>query len=632
MIRSLVLHILWAPAMVLLLAVCAFALQGKLSEQRDQRENEADQARASILGSARLLTTRHARTVRRVRIAVHDSQLNDRVAVLNDTSQHYLRSMRSLSGETRRRLEQLAPRNVESATRMREQLGGLLDDIDTETALVAAAVEALRKTIEGEESAAFSPSLLEFERSEQAIAAKLSRLEATIRRLLAARAQAATSERLPDWSWAGLSVLALLSLVIATRRIRRIGRGRSAIEVRIRRDRERLQSELAALESGLSDNARAQELALQTLRRTEQELALFRIYNDNLVNSLRSAVVVTDLAGRVTGFNRAARTLLHPVLNQSIYSHPLGEKLQLDVTDWTSALERAVESDHPLRARNLGFHSEQSDRMIDVSVTAYLDEGGSARGLIWVVDDVTDAVQTKTRLLAAERLAAVGRLSAQVAHEIRNPLSAIGLNAELLEDELERVLEEPDEARALLRAIANEIERLTEVTEGYLQMTRLPQGQSQTIDLNASVRDLLSMIGPELRAHAVEVDLSFDHAPTTALVDPGQLRQALLNVLRNAREAMPDGGRIRIRTGFDGSDAVVEVEDEGPGIPAEVRARVFEPFYTTKKDGTGLGLSLTLQSIREQRGDVHLDETERGGTRVRILLPAPESESVLEAG
>ncbi|MEO1174256.1 MAG: ATP-binding protein, partial [Myxococcota bacterium] len=320
---------------------------------------------------------------------------------------------------------------------------------------------------------------------------------------------------------------------------------------------------------------------------------------------------------------RAARELMGPELRSNLRRHPIGSSLDAGVRDFDAALERALEDGGALRAAALPY---PGDRLVDIAIAPYLDERGAARGLLWVVDDVTENVETKNRLLAAERLAAVGRLSAQVAHEIRNPLSAIGLNAELLEDELGNEAE----ARALLRAIAGEIERLTEVTEGYLQLTRNPEPHATLTDVNASVRDLLSMLGPELRTHAITIRVELDDRTTHAWVDPGQLRQALLNVLRNAREAMPQGGEIAIRTGQDGALVFIEVNDSGPGVPASDRKRVFEPFYTTKPEGTGLGLSLTQQILREQHGDIELNDAPNGGTQVRLYLPQEATDHAAE--
>lgn len=618
MFRSLSLQVLWAPALVLALAGVTLALQTRAL--RETQSAPIAQERALLEGSTRLLQTRHARTVRRVRLAILDPKVDNRIAILNDTSEHYLRAMRSLTSESRRRLTGLESVEDRRLAPLEVRLGELFDAIDTEVALVARSVEDLRGAIENDDPDAFDRSLIDFERAEQTVAQRLARLDGITRRLLSVRSerQREPSLRLPSWVFIALGTLAAVALALAAFRVHRVGRGEPAsdVEVRIHRAEHKRQARIDELETELSRASRARDVAEQARRRDEQELALMRIYNDNLVNSLRSAVVVTDLDGTINGFNRAARTLLAPRSGESILEHPVGRALTAELPAGQEVLQRAREE--PLRTSAL----RHQDRVFDLAVVPYLDESAAARGYLWLVDDITETVETKNRLLAAERLAAVGRLSAQVAHEIRNPLSAIGLNAELLEEELEAP--DPQEARALLRAIAAEIERLTEVTEGYLQLTRIPDPQAQGTNLHDSLRDLLSMLTPELRAHGIDVKLELHAHEALAWVDPAQLRQALLNVIRNAREAMPEGGIITLRIGRENGYAFIEVEDEGPGIPEAVRDRVFEPFFTTKPEGTGLGLSLTRQFVSEQHGEIRLDASPTGGARVRILLPIAE--------
>ncbi len=607
MFRSLSIQILWAPALVLALAGITLAIQTRaLSETQSA---PIAQERALLEGSTRLLQTRHARTGRRVRLAILDPKVDNRIAILNDTSEHYLRAMRSLTGESRRRLSGLTPIADRRLEPLERRLGELFDAIDTEVALVARSVEDLRDALENGDPDAFDQALIDFERAEQTVAQRLSRLDGITRRLLAIRLerQREPPYRIPSWIFIALGILSAVALVFSAFRAHRF------VEQRVQRAESEQKERLTGLGAELTRASRSRDVAEQARRREEQELALLRIYNENLVNSLRSAVVVTDLDGTISGFNRAARALLTPEPGASILEHRVGRSLQEELPHGQDLLTRAREE--PLRTSALRL----DDRVIDLAVVPYLDESGAARGFLWVVDDITETVETKNRLLAAERLAAVGRLSAQVAHEIRNPLSAIGLNAELLEEELESP--DPQEARALLRAIANEIERLTEVTEGYLQLTRMPDPHAEGTDLHDSLRDLLSMLTPELRAHGIEVKLELHARDAMAWVDPGQLRQALLNVIRNAREAMPEGGTITLRNGRENGYAFIEIEDEGPGIPEDVRERVFEPFFTTKPEGTGLGLSLTRQFVREQRGDIRLDASAQGGARVRILLP-----------
>ena len=222
-------------------------------------------------------------------------------------------------------------------------------------------------------------------------------------------------------------------------------------------------------------------------------------------------------------------------------------------------------------------------------------------------------------LLRAEKLATVGRMAAQITHEIRNPLSSIGLNTELLAEELEAG--DPAEARRLCGAIAREVDRLTEITEEYLRFARLPKPQLEEEDVAALVRDLVAFVQPELEAAGIRVETELEEN-LAAAVDENQLRQALLNLVRNSREAMPGGGPLRLaaRRAADGGVDLL-VADTGIGMRAEEVARIFDPFYTTKERGTGLGLSLTQQIVAQHGGVLHCESAPQRGTTFTLHLP-----------
>ena len=218
-------------------------------------------------------------------------------------------------------------------------------------------------------------------------------------------------------------------------------------------------------------------------------------------------------------------------------------------------------------------------------------------------------------LLRSERLAAIGRIAAQITHEIRNPLSSISLNAEELG-------ERAPQARDLCDAIVREVDRLTAITEEYLRFARLPKPQLQRADLNETVRELLDFVRPELDASAVEVTISLSPALPRVLADVAQLRQLLLNLLRNAREAMAAGGELYVTTRGGEGAVEVEVRDTGPGIPKERLARIFDPFFTTKERGTGLGLAMAQEIAQEHGGQLSCESAPGEGTSFRLRLPA----------
>lgn len=270
--------------------------------------------------------------------------------------------------------------------------------------------------------------------------------------------------------------------------------------------------------------------------------------------------------------------------------------------------------------------------------------------------------ERERRLLRGERLAAIGRLAAQITHEIRNPLSSVALNAELLGDELDSLgdVEGVTEARQLLARISTEVDRLTQITEAYLGFARRPQPQMTRVELGRELEDLLDFLAAEHERNRVTIVRELEAAPVWVEADAGQLRQALINLLRNAQEAVleraedgearvdadvgdlldelgdepgrsqpagshePGAGTITVTLECKEGRALVIVADTGPGIPIPAQGvdRIFEAFVTSKAHGTGLGLPMVQQIAADHGGAVRLLSTGPTGTSFEFSLPA----------
>ena len=237
----------------------------------------------------------------------------------------------------------------------------------------------------------------------------------------------------------------------------------------------------------------------------------------------------------------------------------------------------------------------------------------------------------QTELLAAESFAAVGRVSAQVAHEVRNPLSSIGLNAELLEEHLAAATfptpEQGKEARELLASVAREIDRATEITEEYLHLARIPSPTLRTTDLVQVLTDVLALTQPEFTHAGLVLRSTFPPTPLNIEIDEGQLRQVFQNLMRNAREAMLPGGTLTIAAWASSSRIEIRFQDTGVGIAADAGERIFEPFFTTKRSGTGIGLSISRQIIEAHGGTLTYQSAPGQGTTFAISLPRFEAPS-----
>lgn len=228
--------------------------------------------------------------------------------------------------------------------------------------------------------------------------------------------------------------------------------------------------------------------------------------------------------------------------------------------------------------------------------------------------------EREQRLRRSEQLAAVGKMAAQITHEVRNPLTAIGLNAELLADEFS---ERDGEAPKLAQAIVKEVDRLTQITEQYLRFARLPAPRFERTDVNDLLRSLVQFAGEDLRLRGIRVELELDPTLPALAIDEGQIRQAILNLIRNASEAMQQAASgegegepserssrrsLLVRSRWLPPEAAgpsrvgIDITDGGPGISAEHQQQIFEPFFTTKRGGTGLGLALALEIVTRHGG------------------------------
>ena len=229
----------------------------------------------------------------------------------------------------------------------------------------------------------------------------------------------------------------------------------------------------------------------------------------------------------------------------------------------------------------------------------------------------------RDELVRAERLSVIGRMASVVAHEVRNPLNSIGLNVDLLREMLAgRVGKRESE---VLDAVQREIDRLSDITEEYLRFGRLPKGVLAPCDACRVVRETLAFMGGELGGARVEALADVPSQPVMVMADESQLRQALMNLVRNSMEAMPDGGKVTVTLTVLDGQATLSVGDTGCGIPESFRGRLFEPFATTKPGGTGLGLAFVHQVIHECGGRVTIESEPGRGTLVRLFLKMAEA-------
>jgi signal transduction histidine kinase len=239
--------------------------------------------------------------------------------------------------------------------------------------------------------------------------------------------------------------------------------------------------------------------------------------------------------------------------------------------------------------------------------------------------EIAERQRLEKAKLQAERLAAVGTMAAEVAHEVRNPLGSITLNLDLISKEIDHLAQAssypPAEGRVLVNEMRTEVHRIQRVIEDYLQFARLPKAQRRPVAVNELLDQKLAFLNSVFQEANVNLQTEFDPSLTTIQVDPEQLWQAVLNLVRNGLEAMSQGGTLTITTRRQTDQAVLRVTDTGKGMTEEQTRQVFVPFFSTKGEGTGLGLVVVQQIVSEHGGHVECESTLGKGSKLTIFLP-----------
>ncbi len=270
--------------------------------------------------------------------------------------------------------------------------------------------------------------------------------------------------------------------------------------------------------------------------------------------------------------------------------------------------------------KGVAQHKDGTTFPIRISVSEFFLD--NKRMFTGIIHDISEEKELQQQILQSERLAVIGKMAAKVAHEVRNPLSSISLNAELLEDELNSDAPiNKKESNALLKSMIREIDRVTSLTDEYLQFSRLPESQPLKACLNDLIEEMLKLLIQELKQKNIKLEHECLAEKLILPLDRSQIRRVLLNIIRNAIESMPKGGTLKIWTEKAEQNATIYITDSGIGIPEDKVKNIFNPFFTTKELGTGLGLAISQQIVSEHFGEIYCESKPGEGTTFRIELP-----------
>ncbi len=397
-------------------------------------------------------------------------------------------------------------------------------------------------------------------------------------------------------AWLSAQV-ALLPLAGISRTIDRITSGESAFPPEVSSTRE-----LAAVQEKLrvlGEQFRGAQVGATQLRGSVERM----------LERLEESILLFDSSGRLMVFGEPAERLLGK--NRAEISGKHIEELFPSDQPVGMALAAALSLRRPLHETKLGRLVVNLD---------FLPEGA----VLLRLRDAEGRQMVENQLSLSSRLAAINRLTGSVAHEIKNPLNSIALRLELLRS---RVLPEVPEAENEISVIAHEITRLDRVVRTFLDFTRPMEIRTVEIDLARMTRELVELIRPEAERAQIQVETEGLDEPALLSGDPDLLKQALMNVLRNALEAMPSGGLLGVRMNLQRGEALLEISDTGQGIPHGLRDRIFHLYYTTKKKGSGIGLAMTYRAIQLHNGAIEVGGEEGIGSTFRLRLPLAQGEA-----
>jgi PAS domain S-box-containing protein len=334
---------------------------------------------------------------------------------------------------------------------------------------------------------------------------------------------------------------------------------------------------------------------------------------EKVFQALQEGVILLDHEGHVTYVNQAACHLFGFEAEQVV-----GKQLAEGVRglDWKELRKPGTVVSRDLEV----FYPE--NRFLNFYITA-IDEAHEA-GFVMLIRDVTQTRKLTEEKIESERITALTMLAAGVAHELGNPLNSLTIHLQLMERQLKKMGKGADKLQKSLDVAVGEIKRLDFIISQFLAAIRPTQPQLLRANVNELIEETARFLRPELEQHKVKLKLELRADVPDMPLDANQMKQAFYNLIRNSCQAMPDGGRLTVMSTYNDHQVIISFQDVGKGISRANMGNLFQPFFTTRKTGTGLGLLIVRRILREHGGEIDIESREGQGTKVTLFLPLVE--------
>ena len=353
-----------------------------------------------------------------------------------------------------------------------------------------------------------------------------------------------------------------------------------------------------------------------SLEQKALEIARLKDFSENIVESLNVGVLAVDLDGIVESWNTRMEQLFG-VLRRDAVGRQLASLLPVELTEEIAARR---DQEHITGIYKQRLHHQGKHLVLNVSITPLVSKSNECIGRLLLFDDVTQRERMEEQMTQTEKLTSLGLLAAGVAHEVNTPLAVISNYIQMLAKQMP----EGDPRQSIIEKIVKQTFRASEIVNNLLNFSRTGAGEAASVDVNRVVEETLSLVAHPLKTAQIQVVKELGESLPPVHGSANKLQQVFLNLFLNARDAMPSGGMLEVRTAAQNGSVEIEIADTGAGIAHEDINRIFDPFFTTKSNGrgTGLGLSVSYGIIKEHAGKIDVRSTPGKGTSFHVEFPA----------